>query len=96
MRQVAVPPITLEAYQAIVSEETREFFATWGRELRDVRVIHINAAPAGDGVAEILKSLAGLMQGIDLDAQWYVLEPDPDFCQITKKLHHGRGHDRVG
>ena len=53
MRQVAVPPITLEAYQAIVSEETREFFATWGRELRDVRVIHINAAPAGDGVAVV-------------------------------------------
>src|SRR5215470_8456531 len=28
------------------------------------------------------------MRGLDLDAQWYVLEPEPAFCQITKKLHH--------
>ena len=88
MRHVDIPPLTLAAYREIIPEEMLEALHALSRDLRGLRVIHINATPTGGGVAEILNSLVGLMRGLDLDAQWYVLEPEPAFCQITKKLHH--------
>jgi trehalose synthase len=88
MQRVAVQPIALEAYRDIVPDAMLADIATLGRALRGLCLVHVNATPAGGGVAEILKSLVGLMQGIGLDARWYVLEADPAFYQITKKLHH--------
>jgi trehalose synthase len=88
MHHVTIHPRTLDAYRAVIPEETLASLRALGRDLNGVRVIHINATPNGGGVAEILTSLVGLMRGLGLDAQWYVLAPEPAFAQITKKLHH--------
>ena len=50
--------------------------------------MHVNATPAGGGVAEILKSLVPLMRGLGIDAEWYAIEPDESFFRVSKALHH--------
>lgn len=60
-------------------------------------VININSTAAGGGVAEMLQVLLPLARGADVDARWLVIEAEPDFFAITKRMHnrlHGqRGDD---
>ena len=55
--------------------------------LRNHSVININSTPAGGGVAEMLQVLLPLTRGADIDARWLVIEGDPEFFAITKRIH---------
>lgn len=58
-------------------------------------VININSTPAGGGVAEMLQVLLPLTRGADIDARWLVIDGDPEFFEITKRMHH-RLHGEPG
>ncbi len=58
-------------------------------------VININSTPAGGGVAEMLQVLLPLTRGADIDARWLVIDGDPEFFDITKRMHH-RLHGEPG
>jgi trehalose synthase len=51
-------------------------------------VININSTAAGGGVAEMLQVLLPLSRGADVDARWLVIDGDPEFFALTKRLHH--------
>ena len=53
-----------------------------------MRVVHINSTYYGGGVAEILSSLALLMNSVGIRAGWRVIQGRPDFFSITKKMHN--------
>ena len=57
--------------------------------LQGARVVHVNSTREGGGVAEILSKLVPLMRALGLDAQWEVIEGDPDFFHVTRSLHNG-------
>jgi trehalose synthase len=78
----------LEKYQNFITEKEGEEIRSLAKDLRGLRVFHINATPRGGGVAEILKSLVPLMKGIGLRAQWYTIPGREDFFQITKEMHN--------
>lgn len=61
----------------------------------DARVINVNTTDAGGGVAEMLHVLLPLACGAGINASWLVMEGDPDFFDITKRLHH-RLHGKPG
>lgn len=59
------------------------------------RVINVNTTDAGGGVAEMLHVLLPLASGAGIPAQWFVMNGDAGFFEITKRLHH-RLHGALG
>ncbi len=60
-----------------------------GRELLGGRTCwNVNSTARGGGVAEMLQSLIGYVQGAGLDARWVAVDGDPDFFRVTKRLHN--------
>ena len=52
-------------------------------------VLNINSTGAGGGVAEMLQTLLSYTRGAGIDARWLVIEGDPAFFAITKRIHNG-------
>ncbi len=66
-----------------------EAIAATGRALLDGRtVLNVNSTAAGGGVAEMLISLLAYVRGAGIDTQWDVIEGNPEFFEITKRLHN--------
>jgi len=51
-------------------------------------VINVNSTAAGGGVAEMLHVLLGYIRGLGIDTRWLVIDGDPDFYEVTKRLHN--------
>ncbi len=56
--------------------------------LDGVRVWNISSTAHGGGVAEMLKLLCGYAEDAGADARWLVIDADPEFFVITKRLHN--------
>src|SRR5215216_2569325 len=86
----------------LAPEQAREFEETIarGRALMESRVIwNVNSTARGGGVAEMLASLLAYTRGAGLDARWVVIEGDPAFFRVTKRIHnmlHGSPGDGQG
>ncbi len=57
--------------------------------LKDRSVWNVNSTASGGGVAEMLQPLVAYARGAGVDARWVVVEGDPEFFRITKRLHNG-------
>jgi trehalose synthase len=66
-----------------------------GELLRGRAVWSVNSTAQGGGVAELLRSLIAYARGAGIDARWAVIEGDPDFFTVTKRIHN-RLHGNVG
>jgi trehalose synthase len=51
-------------------------------------VWNVNSTDKGGGVAEMLRSLLAYAQGAGVDARWIVIEGNPEFFHITKRIHN--------
>ena len=51
-------------------------------------VVNVNSTAAGGGVAEMLHVLLGYVRGVGIDTSWLVIEGQPDFFDVTKRLHN--------
>ncbi len=58
------------------------------RELRGIKVCHINSTPFGGGVAELLHSCVPLLRGMGIKADWCIISADERFFSITKSFHN--------
>ena len=56
--------------------------------LADRVVWNVNAAAYGGGVAEMLQTLLAYCLGAGVDTRWLVLDGDPGFFAITKRVHN--------
>jgi trehalose synthase len=52
-------------------------------------VLNVNSTGAGGGVAEMLQTLLAYARGAGIDTRWLVIEGDPAFFAITKRIHNG-------
>ena len=59
-----------------------------GAKLRNRSFLHINSTRAGGGVAEILQRMIPIISELGIDARWEIIEGDPEFFDITKKIHN--------
>jgi trehalose synthase len=75
-----------------------EYTLSRGRELLASRTFwNVNSTAQGGGVAEMLRSLIGYTRGGGGEARWVVIEGNPEFFRITKRLHNWlHGHDDGG
>ena len=78
----------IEKYEELISKELFREILKLSKELKGLKVFHVNAAPRGGGVAELLKSLIPLMKGVGLEANWYVNPPSEKFFTLTKTMHN--------
>ena len=52
------------------------------------RVWNINSTARGGGVAEMLQSLLAYARGAGVDTRWAVIEGEPEFFRVTKRIHN--------
>ncbi|HEX4805135.1 MAG TPA: glycosyltransferase [Conexibacter sp.] len=92
MREVAVQAIDAARLAPLIGPERMaayEATAAAARELLAGRsIVSVNSTAAGGGVAELLQSLLAYARGAGVDARWLVMEGDPAFFAITKRIHN--------
>jgi len=60
-----------------------------GRAAVDGRVVfNVNSTGAGGGVAEMLRVVLGYARDAGVDARWLVIDGDPHFFEVTKRIHN--------
>lgn len=59
-----------------------------GEKFAGKTLLHINSTRSGGGVAEILNRMIPILKELGIDARWEVIEGDPKFFDITKKIHN--------
>jgi trehalose synthase len=89
LNPVTTTPKSLDDYRAIVGDQVIEEIHNLAAPLRGARLIHINSTAFGGGVAEMLTTLAPLMNEVGLQAEWQVVRGDDKFFQVTKTMHDG-------
>jgi len=78
----------IKKYRCELGSELINEVETLARDLKGVRLCHINSTPFGGGVAELLFSHIPLMRGVGIEADWQVIRGDRRFFTITKSLHN--------
>src|SRR6188768_197857 len=92
MHQVDVGSVPLTRLGALLSQERAALLDTYAARARAVfgdRVLwHVSATGRGGGVAEMLQTLLAYGQGAGIENRWLVLDGDPRFFAITKRIHN--------
>jgi trehalose synthase len=103
LREVQLGTASLERFRTVLNEEQWERLQrTATRARRDFEgraVWNVNSTARGGGVAELLGSLVPYSRGAGVDVRWVVIEGDPDFFRVTKRIHnmlHGMPGDGEG
>ena len=78
----------LRDYEEIVGTQIINEINTMANRFRDRRAIHVNSAPVGGGVSEILSTMVPLMSDAGVESEWHVIQGDPEFFRITKGIHN--------
>jgi trehalose synthase len=58
------------------------------RELNGRVIWNVNSTARGGGVVELLRPLLGYSRGGGVDARWVVIRGEPEFFEVTKRLHN--------
>lgn len=92
MREVRIDPVSLARLAGLLDPERAarlESNVVLARRILEGRVVwNVNATASGGGVAEMLTTLLAYSRGAGVDARWLVLEGNPRFFRITKRLHN--------
>jgi trehalose synthase len=92
LQSVQVGALRFERFEEVLdAARYREWAeaAARGREVFAGRAIwNVNSTARGGGVAEMLVSLLAYARGAGIDARWSVIEGEPGFFAVTKRLHN--------
>src|SRR3954464_10843813 len=91
LTHVPVAPLPPQRFRELLGEryaELEEVIAQ-GQELFAGRAVwHVNSTARGGGVVELLQSLLAYARGAGVDARWAVIDGEPGFYRITKRIHN--------
>jgi trehalose synthase len=92
LEMVEVAPHSPERFKSVLEPESFERLAEGiekARELLDGRTVwNVSSTAKGGGVVELLLPLIGYAKGADVDARWAVIQGNPDFFHVTKRIHN--------
>jgi trehalose synthase len=80
--------VTIENYEQYIGAEAVERILLKAKPLKSRHIANVNSTHYGGGVAELLGSLVLLMNGLGIKTGWRVIQGNPDFFSITKKMHN--------
>lgn len=88
----------VQNYRMLISDDLSEELASLARDLRDVRICHLNSTAFGGGVAELLSRYIPMLQALGVSADWRLIHGQPEFFTITKAFHNALqgGHYSLG
>jgi trehalose synthase len=90
VREVEVARAPLAPYREILGPDRIGRLRAEAERLRTLlgarTVWNVNSTAAGGGVAELLHALVPLAQTLEVDVRWLVIDGDPEFFTITKRL----------
>ena len=93
VHEVEVQAIDAARLEPLIGTERMERFEQTAEVARETlagsSVLNVNSTAAGGGVAEMLQTLLSYARGAGIDARWLVIEGDPAFFAITKRVHNG-------
>jgi trehalose synthase len=93
LRELEIAAIDPERLAPVVGgqrmDALRDAAAAARRALGGRAVVNVNSTAVGGGVAEMLGTLVGYGRGSGIDARWLVIEGDPAFFEVTKRIHNG-------
>jgi len=88
LEKVEVGNKSLEDYSFFGGDDLITELDVLRRELRGIRVCHINSTAFGGGVAELLYSSVPLLRGMGIKAEWRIISASEQFFSITKSFHN--------
>src|SRR5215210_1508274 len=92
LEMVEVAPHPPERFESVLEPESFERLSDGirtARELLGGRTIwNVSSTSKGGGVVELLLPLIGYAKGADVDARWAVINGNPDFFKVTKRIHN--------
>jgi trehalose synthase len=99
LQTVPVPRRPVTRLKSVIGADRLDRLCAAGDEFRrriDGQVIWtVNSTATGGGVAEMLTALLGYVEDFDIDVRWLVIDGDPEFFTITKRVHN-RIHGEPG
>jgi trehalose synthase len=92
LTEVQLEARSLDEFRPILGDQRVMEVEAAAQRLRDVFnggvVWNVNSTAAGGGVAEMLRGLLSYARGLGVDSRWLVIEGEPEFFRVTKRLHH--------
>lgn len=80
--------VVLKDYQDIIGKKNINQIKALAHLSKGKKVTMINSTKDGGGVAEILHRLVPLLNELDIECRWEVLQGSGEFFQITKNIHN--------
>jgi len=88
LQKVSLGVKDINNYRMLLGSELIDEVEALARDLKGLRLCHINSTPFGGGVAELLFSYIPMVRGLGIHADWQVIHGDRRFFTITKSLHN--------
>jgi len=88
LQKVSLGVKDIDNYRILLGSELIGEIEALARDLKGLRLCHINSTPFGGGVAELLFSYIPMVRGLGIHADWQVIRGDRRFFTITKSLHN--------
>lgn len=88
LQKVSLGVKDINNYRMLLGSELIDEVEALARDLKGLRLCHINSTPFGGGVAELLFSYIPMVRGLGIHADWQVIRGDRRFFTITKSLHN--------
>jgi trehalose synthase len=93
LHEIDVQAIDAARLEPLIGAERMAQFERTAEAAREAlaggTVLNVNSTGAGGGVAEMLQTLLSYARGAGIDARWLVIDGDPAFFAITKRIHNG-------
>jgi trehalose synthase len=90
--EVHVQALPVARFEAVIGEERAARFDALAESARAFlagrTVLNVNSTATGGGVAEMLQTLLAYARGVGVDARWAVIEGNPAFFEVTKRIHN--------
>jgi trehalose synthase len=91
LSEVTLSSLSPQRFREVAGDrwpEIERAIAAAGEIFRGRAIWHVNSTARGGGVAELLQSLLAYARGAGVDNRWVVIDGNPDFFQITKRIHN--------
>ncbi len=88
LQKISLGTGNIDKYRLIQPREVIDEVVNLAKELKGLRLCHINSTPFGGGVAELLVSYIPLLRSLGIHADWQIIRGDRRFFTITKGLHN--------
>ena len=88
LSRIVYPSVSFDSYIPLLPPAMVERLTSLAQQVQNLRFVHLNSTPTGGGVAEILQSLVPMMNSLGVPTERLVINPPPEFFNVTKKLHN--------